>query len=266
MRRKIEGQHHPLAKTVRRMVRSGELSEDGFVLLETVRLIEDALASGVPIRTVLVKAGAQAKLTRLLEELPEVTTVYEVAPRIFETLVTTETGQGILGLAAEPRWQEEDLFPSRRPPLILVLAGLQDPGNLGTLLRAAEAFGATGVLLTQGTVSPYNAKAIRATAGALFRLPVLRGLSVATILALLRRRKVKLLTSVVAAGTSLTKANLTGPLAVVFGSEGAGVPPEFRAAGEPLTILLAPAVESLNVAAAAAVILYEIARQRKCSE
>ena len=263
VRRKIEGQHHPLAKTVRRMVRSGELAEDGFVLLETVRLIEDALTSGVEIPKVLVSSSAVVRLNRLLERLPEETTVYEVAPKVFETLATTETSQGILGLAAEPRWQEEDLFPSSRPALILVLAGLQDPGNLGTLLRAAEAFGATGVLLTQGTVSSYNAKAIRATAGALLRLPVLRGLSVATILALLRRRKVKLLTSVVAAGTSLTKANLTGPIAVVFGSEGAGAPAEFRAAGEPLTVPLAPAVESLNVASAAAVILYEIARQRK---
>src|SRR3990167_9270503 len=243
--RKLEGHHHPLAKTVRRMVRSGELCADGLVLLETVRMVEDAMGSGVPVPTVLYRAGAEPRLARLLANLPKETTVYAVTSKVFETLTTTETSAGILALAQEPRWREQDLFPAGAPPLILVLAGLQDPGNLGTILRAAEAFGATGVLLTQGTVSPYNAKAIRATAGALFRLPVLRGLSVATILALLRRRKVKLLTSVVAAGTSLTKANLTGPLAVVFGSEGAGVPPEFRAAGEPLTILLAPAVESL---------------------
>ena len=263
VRRKIEGQHHPLAKTIRRMVRSGELAQDGFVLLETVRLMEDALASGVPIPRVLVSTHAVVHLKRLLERLPKDTTVYELSPKVFETLGSTETGQGILGLAEEPRWQEDDLFPPGRPPLILVLARLQDPGNLGTLLRTAEAFGATGVLLTQGTVSPFNAKAIRATAGALFRIPMLRGLPVAAVLAVLRRRRVKLFTSVVAGGTPLPAANLTGPAAVVFGAEGAGAPLEFRAVGEPLTIPLAAPVESLNVASAAAVILYEIARQRE---
>lgn len=247
------------------MVRSGELSEDGIVLLETVRLIEDALAGGVPVPRVLVSSRAVVRLDRLLERLPKDTTVYEVAPKVFETLVSTETSQGILGLAEEPRWQEDDLFPPGRPPWILVLAGLQDPGNLGTLLRTAEAFGATGVLLTAGTVSPYNAKAIRATAGALFRLPMLRGLSVAAILTLLRRKRVKVITSVVAGGTPLPETDLSGPVAVVFGSEGAGSPEEFRAVGEPLTIPLAAPVESLNVASAAAVILYEIGRRRSLS-
>jgi len=251
------------------MVRSGELSADGFVLLETPRLIEDALASGVQIPQVLVSTRKIARLGPLLEKLPEEAVVYEVTPKVFETLTTTETGQGILALAQEPRWREQDLFPAGAPALVPVLAELQDPGNLGTILRAAEAFGATGALLAHGTVSPYNAKAIRATAGALFRIPTLRGLSPAEIVALLRRKRVKLFTSVVAViedGKRLSETDLTGPVAVVFGSEGAGAPPEFRAAGESLTIPLAAPVESLNVASAAAVILYEIARRRKQSE
>ena len=103
VRRKIEGQHHPLVKKVRRMVRSGELAEDGFVLLETVRLIEDALSSGIEIPSVLVSSSAVVRLNRLLERLPEETTVYEVAPKVFETLATTETSQGVLVLTAEPR-------------------------------------------------------------------------------------------------------------------------------------------------------------------
>ena len=245
------------------MVRSGELSADGLVLLETARLIEDALASGVTIPTVLFRSGAKTRHSRLFEKLPDETAIYEVAPKVFDTLTTTETSPGILALAEQPRWREEDLFPTAKPPLILVLAGLQDPGNLGTILRAAEAFGATGVLVARDTVSPYNAKAIRATAGALFRLPILRGLSGAEIVALLRRRRVKLFTSVVSGGSPLSSTDLTGPLAIVFGSEASGAPAEFRAVGQPLTIPLAVSVESLNVAASAAVILYEIARQRK---
>jgi len=143
--RKLEGHHHRLAKTVRRMVRAGELCADGLVLLETARMVEDALGSGVPVPTVLYRAGTEPRLARLLENLPKETTVYAVTSKVFETLTTTETSAGILALAQEPRWREQDLFPAGAPPLILVLAGLQDPGNLGTILRAAEAFGASGV-------------------------------------------------------------------------------------------------------------------------
>jgi TrmH family RNA methyltransferase len=264
--RKLEGQHQPLAKTVRRMVRSGELSTDGLVLLETPRLIEDALASHIPVQTVLFRAGSKLRHGRLLENLSTDATVYEVAPKVFATLTTTETSPGILALANEPRWSEQDLFLAGKPSLIAVLAGLQDPGNLGTILRAAEAFGATGVLLARDTVSPFNAKAIRAAAGALFRLPILRGLPAAEIVALLRRKRVKLFATVVAGGTLLPSADLTGPVAVVFGAEGSGVPAELRAAGESLTIPMAAPADSLNVAAAAAVILYEIARQRKAGD
>ncbi len=290
--RKLDGRHHPLVKRIRRMLRSGELidvrsddarsgerSDGGMVLLETARMVEDALAGCVPISALLLRRNVPSRFARfarfarfddLLEKLPAETAVYEVAPAVFETLVTTETSQGILALAEQPHWRNQDLFPARSPALILVLAGLQDPGNLGAILRAAEAFGATGVLLAPGTVSPYNAKALRATAGAIFRLPILRGLSAAEIAALLRKHRVKLFTTVVAGGLPPIRVSFTSPLAVVFGSEAAGVPPEFRNAGELLTIpLAAPAcpkrgrgIESLNVAAAASVILYEIARQR----
>ena len=265
IRKKIEGRNHPLVKAVRRMARSGELAADGLVLLETVRMIEDAQANGVRIEQVLVSAAAGNRVGSLLAKLDPATRVYEVSAKVFETLATTESSQGILALAAEPRWEEVDLFPRGRPPLIVVLAGLQDPGNLGTILRAADAIGATGAVLTHGTVSPYNGKAIRATAGALFRVPMLRGVSVAQAVELLRGKRVKIFTSVVAGGVCLPQADLAGPLAVVFGSEGAGAPEKFRAAGEAVTIPMSERAESLNVAAASAVILYEIARQRSLS-
>lgn len=289
--RKLEGRHHPLVRRVRRLVRSGELIDAGpddarsgevidsprgsAVLLETPRMVEDALASGVPLSALLVRSNAKSRFTELVARLPAETALYEVAPAVFDTLVTTETSPGLLALADPPSWREQDLFPAGTPALILVLAGLQDPGNLGTILRAAEAFGATGVLLAPGTVSPYNAKALRATAGAIFRIPILRGLSVSEIVSLLRRKRVKIFPTVVSGGLPPSRADFSVPLAVVLGSEAAGVPPEFRAAGEPLTIPLAAhacpersrgkrgrGAESLNVASAASVILYEIARQR----
>jgi TrmH family RNA methyltransferase len=262
--RKLEGQHHPLAKRIRRMLRSGELldvADGGALLLETPRMIDDALACGVPLSALLVRSNAKARFGKLLERLPSATALYQVAPAVFDTLVTTETSPGLLALAEPPSWRVEDLFPPGPAALILVLSGLQDPGNLGTILRAAEAFGATGVLLAPGTVSPYNAKALRATAGAVFRIPMLR-LPAAEILSLLRRKRVKIFATVVSGGTPPARADFSVPLAVVLGSEAAGIPPEFHDAGEPITIPLAPRAESLNVASAASVILYEIARQR----
>ena len=259
--RVIEGRHHSLVKMLRRMVRTQELSADGLVLLETVRLVEDALASGAVIRKVFLSADATARFQDLLQKFSAETEILEVTPKVFDTLVTTQTSQGILALAAEPRWTTQDLF-AQTPPLILVLAGIQDPGNLGTILRAADAFGATGVMMTQGTVSPYNAKALRATAGALFRLPLLRGLTAAEALSLLRQHQVRIFASIAAGGELLSKVNFVQPTAVVLGSEGHGLLDEWRKTAKPLTIPIAPAVESLNVAVAAAVILYEIASQR----
>ena len=261
LRGKIESRHHPLLKAVRRMVRAGELSADGQVLLETVRLIEEALASGVSISQVLVSSNPSPRIQQLLKRLAPQTAIYEVTPKVFEALPSTQTPQGILALARVPHWSEADLC-RRQPALLLVLSGLQDPGNLGTILRSAEAFGATGVLLTQGTVSPYNAKAVRASAGALFRIPTLYGLTETETVTLLRRKRARLFASVVEGGKQLSEIDLTGPVAIALGSEGAGLPSELLAAGKPFTIPMAPAVESLNVAIAAAVILYEIARQR----
>ena len=266
-RRLIAGRHHPLVKRVRRMVRATDMSSDGLVLLETVRLVEEALGSGAAIPKLLICPGTgggrkiTSRVRSLLKKLRAETEVCEVAPEVFQSLTSTETPQGILALARVPSWREQDLFSSG-PPLLLVVAGLQDPGNLGTILRSAEAFGVTGVILTRSTVSPCNAKVVRATAGALFRIPMLRGLTAAETVTLLRRHRVRLFSSTVGGGKRLPDIDFSGPIAVAIGSEGAGLPPEISAAGRQLTIPMAPAVESLNAAAAAAVILYETARQR----
>ena len=269
-RRVIAGRHHPLVKQVRRMARAADISSDGLVLIETVRLAEEALRSGAAIHKLLICSStggrnSTPRVRSLLKKLRAGTEVCEVASEVFQGLASTETPQGILALARVPSWREQDLFPSGPPllsPLVLVVAGLQDPGNLGTVLRSAEAFGVTGVILTRSTVSPCNAKVVRATAGALFRIPMLRGLTAAEAVTLLRRRRVRLFSSVVGGNKRLPDIDFSGPIAVAIGSEGAGLPPEISAAGRRLTIPMAPVVESLNAAAAAAVILYEIARQR----
>jgi len=267
--RRIEGRHHALIQRIRAMVRSGELLDSGpdgaEVLLETPNLIDDAIRSGVPIAAALVRADASPGIRALLRSIPSDTKTYEVESKLFPELTSTENNPGLIALAKAPLWKQEDLFAGAEP-LIVVLAGVQDPGNLGTILRAAEAFGATGVLAAKGTVSPYNSKAIRAASGTLFRLPLLRNLTVQQIVLLLARKNISLLASTAHGGTPLAAMDLAKPLALAVGSEGAGLPREFENAGIRVSIPMASQVESLNVATAACILLYEVARQRSLGD
>ena len=262
--RQIASRHHPLIKRIRAMVRSGHLLHENEILLETPNLIEDAIRSGVTVTTVLTRAEASPGVRELMKTIPASTNSYEIEPKLFPELSSTETNPGIVALAKAPAWHEQDLFAENQT-LIIVIAGIQDPGNLGTILRAAEAFGASGVLATKGTVSPYNAKAIRAAAGTLFRLPMLSNLSARQILLLLRREKFTLLASVARGGTSLAEIDLAKPVALAVGSEGAGLPRELEQAGWRVSIPMTRHIESLNVATAASILLYEIARQRQAA-
>ena len=266
-RRVLDGRHHPLIKELRRIVRSGVLLADGLqlgglLLLETARMIEDALASGIEITHLFVRRGAEQRAGGILAALSPDAAIYEVAAEVFDGLPSIETSQGILALARAPQWEENDLFRGGAP-LIVVAAGVQDPGNLGAMIRTAEAFKATGMLLTEGTVSPFNAKTVRATAGSVLRLPMLAGLSIAEILKMLSRRDVRLHAALVGQGKPLSEIRFDGPVAVAIGSEGAGLPEALARAGERFSIPISPSVESLNAATATAVVLYEIARQRK---
>jgi TrmH family RNA methyltransferase len=156
-----------------------------------------------------------------------------------------------------------------RTPLILVMAGVQDPGNVGTILRSAEAFGATGAIAARGAADPWSPKAIRASAGSALRLPLLRGLAIPALLTQLKTNRVQIVaTSMHATDNSsqkLASSNaLRGSAAIFIGSEGTGLPPEIlHAADATLSIPMSESVESLNAAIAASLLLYEAARQRK---
>jgi TrmH family RNA methyltransferase len=164
----------------------------------------------------------------------------------------------------------ETTTPSKAAPLLVVLAGLQDPGNLGTILRSAEAFGAHAVLSLPGTVSAWNPKAVRASAGSVFRLPLLT-VSAEECFARLREARVKIWTT--AAPTAANRAepadriDLTGPVALVIGNEGNGVPEALAAQADGAVTIPCPGpVESLNAAIAASLLLYEASRQRRSAQ
>jgi RNA methyltransferase, TrmH family len=267
-------------KEFRLALRGGLPTESGFVGVEGVRLVEEALRSGCPIQAVLFSESGQRHHERLapLIDRPEMAfPTLRTTDRLFEGLADTEHPQGVAALVKPRETSFDDLVNSTGSacaPLLVVLAGVQDPGNVGTILRTAAAFGATGAATAasgvSGTASPYSPKALRASAGAALHLPILAGMSLAILLTQFKVAGIRTLASSVREPHDGDQALLAPwevdwcqPIALLVGNEGAGLPEEIeRSADARIRIPMASGVESLNVAAAAAVVFYEAARQR----
>jgi RNA methyltransferase, TrmH family len=185
--------------------------------------------------------------------------------KLFAGIVPSEAPQGVAALV---RWKDfslDDVLAKSQAGPILVVAGVQDPGNLGTILRSAEAFGAGGVVLGEGTVSPFNPKVVRASAGSVFRLPLARA-KLPDAIGRLKALGLRLVATASHTATQVDQASLSGPLAIFVGSEGAGLSRDLiKAMDEVIAIPQAPQVESLNVGVAASIVLYEVARQKALS-
>jgi TrmH family RNA methyltransferase len=210
---------------------------------------------------VIVSASARAQADSSAGRTPA--RIVTIPDRVFQQLSATETAQGVMALVEPPAWTLADVF--RAPALVAVLDGVQDPGNAGTIVRAAEAFGATGVLFLKGSVSPHNPKSLRASAGSLFRLPCVAGLDAAAVQAAALERHAMLYAALPARrgepAHSPAETDLASPCALIVGNEARGIGPELRAAARRVSIPTT-GVESLNAAMAAAVLLYEAQRQR----
>jgi TrmH family RNA methyltransferase len=268
-------------KEFRLALRGGLPTEAGFVGVEGVRLVEEALRSACPIEAVLFSESGERHHERLapLIDRPEIAiSILRTTDRLFEGVADTEHPQGVAALVKPRATSFDDLLRTTEAacsPLLVVLAGVQDPGNVGTILRTASAFGATGAVTTasgqSGTASPFSPKALRASAGAALHLPVLAGMSLPILLTQLRVAKVRTLASCVHESSDADKPLLAPwevdwceAVALLVGNEGAGLPEEVeRSADARIRIPMASGVESLNAAAAAAVLFYEAARQRK---
>jgi TrmH family RNA methyltransferase len=249
---------NPLLKEVRRAVLRGSLTREGDCVAEGFHLLDEALACGCPIGAVLAAESARPAVESHVGNRPGVRVV-GVADALFRGFSSTETSQGVIVLVRPPAWELSALF--RGPALVLVLDGVQDPGNAGAMLRAAEAFGATGAILVKGTVSPYNPKALRASAGSVFRLPLVAGIEAAQARAALEERGVAVYAAMPEGARALGEADLAHASALVIGSEGRGIGPQLRAGATELRIPVT-GVESLNAAMAAGILLYEARRQR----
>ena len=229
--------------------------------LEGPRLVEEGFRSGVPIEALLVCDGGERHLARLKAWMTPEVRLLRCSTGLFASVAATESPQGIAALARVRQRGFEELLGEL--PLVGVLAGVQDPGNVGTLVRSAEAFGATGLVACRGTANPFAPKALRASAGSALRLPMQIGVEAKSLLALLANAGLRIYSASLTGDAEPSQVDLSLPCALVIGNETAGVPPEIeRAADARLRIPLAEGVESLNAAVAGAVLLYEAARQR----
>ena len=255
--------------------------------VEGPHLVETALRAGLKTAAVLVSEAGASHLPALIEWIPESARLLATSDRLFAQVAATEAPQGIAALVQAPRASFDDLV--RGTPLILIMAGIQDPGNVGTLLRTAEAFGASGAASCPawgtGTADPFGPKALRASVGSALRLPVLRGVGTPVLLAQLRVARVRVYAASPDAASFSGNAgsgrgsapkpllpwevNWREPAALLVGNEGAGLPADLVRSSDAVVHIPQTAardacapLDSLNAAVAGAILFYEAARQR----
>jgi len=249
--------------------------------VEGPKLVEEALRAGLEAEALLVSESGERDAERILRAASESeagvprSRVFHTTDRVFASVAGTDSPQGVAALFRQREWALEDVLRGpgamrESAPLVAVIAAVQDPGNVGTIVRSAEAFGATGAVSTRGSADPWSPKALRASAGSALRLPVLRGMAIPILIAQLRIAGVRIFatasrhdTGSQVSGIS-SEADLRVPAAIFIGNEGSGLPDEALGAADGIiSIPISGAVESLNAGIAASIVLYEAATQRK---
>jgi TrmH family RNA methyltransferase len=250
------GKHSRKLVELRKALPQGTLTADGLLPIEGPILLEEAHRSGVEVVDVFIRGG---------RTLPPIVSgqLHELTPEVFKSIQTTEHSQGVIATVRPRRFTIAELLQPE-PALVVVPCRIQDPGNAGTIVRIAEAFGATGCAALRGTVSFYNSKAVRATAGSLFRLPHIGGIDLEKLVDTLKGAGVGIVGTAPGSKQDIENWNWHNPTAVFIGNEGSGLNTrELSYCDAVLRIPHNPNVESLNSAIASAVILYQASQQRR---
>ena len=257
----ITSPQNRLLLEVRRAATSGSFTEDGLVVAEGPHLLEEALRGSWSIEQVLTTVEGRSRWSNLIEQVDAETV--DVSDRAFRAVSAIENSQGLLALLRPRKCRFEDL--PERGGLLVVLDAIQDPGNAGTIVRSAEAFGASGVVLLKGSVRVSNGKFLRGTAGSLFRLPYFDDLSFEQLHSQLTVKGLALYALSSRTGLDLLETDFTGSCALVIGNEGTGV---CAAIMESATVIRIPTanVESLNAGVAGSIALFEAMRQRQATK
>jgi TrmH family RNA methyltransferase len=263
----VTSRRNALVERFRAAVR-GRRHAAGTVLLDGEHVIRDAMDAGVAIVDIAIDARLTSRpaIAALVDDAGrQGTRVTFVTSAVMDALSPVRAPSGVVALAARPSSNLSHAL-SGTSPLASLAVALQDPGNAGAIVRAADAGGATGVVFAGASADPFGWKAIRAAMGSTFRVPVASEPDAAPVLETARHAGLRVLAAVAAGGVDLYEADLRAPLLVAIGGEGAGLPSNVvDAADARLSIPMRPHVESLNAATAAALIVYEARRQRRAS-
>jgi RNA methyltransferase, TrmH family len=266
---RITSRQNAIVGRFRALARATARARSTEVLLDGAHLVQEALACDMPVEIAAFSAAHLAHsgpLEQLSEDVArQGARVFAVTPQVLAAMSPVRNPSGVVAIARARACEMAMAFAARADdqPLVLILAGLQDPGNVGAIIRAAAACGATGVIAIDGTANPFGWKALRGAMGGTFRLPIVPNGALADVIATARGQHVRVVAAVPRGGTPLPHLNLRVPSALLLGGEGAGIDEAALAsADDRVTIPMRPPVESLNVAVAAAVILYEASRQR----
>lgn len=253
----IKSAKNPLLQSLRRAAHSGRPTESGCIVIEGPKLLEEAGRGGWQV--VQIFATAEAVSRHGHHSFRSQSEVVEVADRALDSVSATETSQGVIALVRPAAWRLDQVLAGRA--LVVIMDGIQDPGNAGSLVRSSEAFGATGVVSCNGSVRSANGKFLRATAGSIFRLPFVEDVDTRDLLRALRSAAIDVYWLERRAEIAIGQADLKRPCALVVGNEGHGVSTAFHPAGSAIRIPTSR-VESLNAAVAGSIALFECARQR----
>lgn len=235
-----------------------------WMLLDGEHLVAEALASGLSLDVVVfserLATGALAGMAADLERRG--VRVVMVTEQVLAAVSPVRQPSGVAAVAQQPAATLDQVLYTR-PSLVLCLGGLQDPGNVGAIVRAAEGCGASGMVATAGTADPFSWKALRGGMGSTFRLPIATKQSLETTVSRARAAGLRVIATTARGGTPLPACDLRGDCVILFGGEGPGLPDAVvDAADQRITIPMRAPVESLNVAITAALVLYEAERQR----
>ena len=262
------GAKNPAVQHLRRLSRRRSARTDsGSFVIDGPVLVAEALDAGLHLESVYVEIGEDDAVPDDVAAVADRATRegasrHDLAPRVLSGAVETVTPHGMAAIASITTTTLDDVASLGGP--VLVLAGVGDPGNAGTLLRSAEAAGIRAVVATAGSVDLFSPKVVRSSAGSLFRVPVVVGPDPGEVLAALRATGHRCLGTAAGAADLYDETDLTGPVAVVLGNEAHGLAPDLESALD--TVVAIPMegeVESLNVALAGTLLVFEAARQRR---
>ena len=237
----------------------------GKFLVEGLHLVSEAIQAGLLDRVIysdkiLETSEGKNLIGKIISSgIPS----EEANEKVIRHLSDVETPQGIIA-SVKPKIPDLGSLFEKADPLIIVACGIQDPGNLGTIIRTADAAGCSGIILSQGTVNPYNDKVIRASSGSIFHLNIVKIDDIIEVVSALKRRGIKVISTLVGAEKEYYSVDYSGPVAVMIGSESRGLPSEIeRLSDVSVSIPMIGKAESLNAAVSCAIVLYEALRQRR---